>query len=184
MRWNGFRQAEHQEGSPYGTNSLITDVLMDFLMRRNRSRRLLDNYITANRIGHSRHVPGAVYMFSADVSILSVSHLHSFQQLLQGAPWAIAARSISFCSALHLPLQRNASAGGPSGMPRDNASYGGIVLPALPQGMLSSRFPYIYHMAGSLPERVPDAASCPLRGSLPDNQKGQGAFCEHFPSPS
>ena len=45
-------------------------------------------------------------------------------------------------------------------MPRDNASYGGTVLPALPQGMLSSRFPYIYHMAGSLPERVPDAASC------------------------
>lgn len=185
MRWNGFRQAEHQEGSPYGTNSLITDVLMDFLMRRNRSRRLLDNYITANRIGHSRHVPGAVYMFSADVSILSVSHLHSFQQLLQGAPWAIAARSICSSSALHRPSQRNASAGGgASGMPRDNASYGGTVLPALPQRMLSSRFPYIYHMAGSLPERVPDAASCPLRGSLPDNQKGQGAFCEHFPSPS
>lgn len=112
MRWNGFRQAEHQEGSPYGTNSLITDVLMDFLMRRNRSRRLLDNYITANRIGHSRHVPGAVYMFSADVSILSVSHLHSFQQLLQGAPWAIAARSICSSSALHRPSQRNASAGG------------------------------------------------------------------------
>lgn len=112
MRWNGFRQAEHQEGSPYGTNSLITDVLMDFLMRRNRSRRLLDNYITANRIGHSRHVPGAVCMFSADVSILSVSHLHSFQQLLQGAPWAIAARSICSSSALHRPSQRNASAGG------------------------------------------------------------------------
>ena len=158
---------------------------MDFLMRRNRSRRLLDNYITANRIGHSRHVPGAVYMFSADVSILSVSHLHSFQQLLQGAPWAIAARSVCSSSALHRPSQHNASAGEVStSMPRDNASYGGTVLPALPQRMLSSRFPYIYHMAGSLPERVPDAASCPLRGSLPDNQKGQGAFCEHFPSPS
>ena len=99
-------------GFPYGMSFLITDVLMDFLMRRNRSRRLLDNYITANRIGHSRHVPGAVCMFSADVSILSVSHLHSFQQLLQCAPWAIAARSISLCSALHRPSQRNASAGG------------------------------------------------------------------------
>lgn len=122
LRWNGFRQAEHQEGSPYGMNSLITDVLVDFLMRRNRSRRLLDNYITANRIGHSKHVPGAVCMFSADVSILSVSHLHSFQQLSQGAPWAIAARSICSSSALHRPSQRNASAGGASGMPRDNAS--------------------------------------------------------------
>lgn len=100
-------------------NSLITDVLVDFLMRRNRLRRLLDNYITANRIGHSRHVLGAVCMLSADVSIPSVSHLHSFQQLLQGAPWAIAARSISSSSALHRPSQRNASAGGvPSGMPR------------------------------------------------------------------
>lgn len=111
--------------------------------------------------------------------------LRVFQQLSQGAPWAIAARSISSSSALHRPSQRNASAGGvPSGTPRDNASYGGTVLPALPQGMLSSRFPYIYHMAASLSERVPDAASCPPRGSLPDNQMGQGAFCEHFPSPS
>ena len=122
-----------------------------------------------------------------------------FLQTYQFSPSATSIHSNNYCKALRGPLQHAPSAvpapcighrsvmhqqGGPSGMPRDNASYGGTVLPALPQRMLSSRFPYIYHMAGSLPERVPDAASCPLRGSLPDNQKGQGAFCEHFPSPS
>ena len=62
----------------------------------------------------------------ADVLILPVSHLHSFQQLLQCAPWVLTARSISLCSALHLPSQRNASAGGHPACP-------GITLPMAEQ---------------------------------------------------
>lgn len=94
MRWNGFRQAEHQEGSPCGMNSLITNVLVDFLMRRNRSRRLLDNYITANRIGHSRHVPGAVCVYSNN-------YCKALRGPLQHAPSAVPAPCIGHRSVMH-----------------------------------------------------------------------------------